>query len=318
MRILFVVNLFLVLVMELGLQVLLPVLWRAVQDVTRLEGVLQEWQVNGLQKTLIGQFRERLAVSGWLASPRDPLHECNVPLDHGWRRMLRLMPHASETLTCVEEQITLAHREQRTFINTILLTATSCTFCLLMWVWTRLKLTRRHDHCTTTSDGDLTNTHTNGSHSKEADTTLHHKREVKHMLVKTSKTWPTEATDTVQKESLFSPLWSPTAGLLMRATNLQTQHNESHKKEEEQTESIVRRSQKVNLLFWQEFGGLLRDNLQRQHSVIIYMDQPKKKIHIKGLKKNAEECYRSVKTLLAEWRPHNPPPVPGHLEDLHE
>lgn len=111
-------------------------------------------------------------------------------------------------------------------------------------MWTQLKLTWRHYHCSTTFDIDLTKTNRSGSdtkvpHGKEPESKVHQKREVTH--TKTSKSWPTDA-NINDRKNLFSLQWTITTGFLMHTTNLQTETTSRRKgsnKKEEKTEPIV-------------------------------------------------------------------------------
>lgn len=72
---------------------------------------------------------------------------------------------------------------------------------------------------------------------------------------------------------------------------------------DEKANSLERRSLLVARRFRERLAGpnkcfLLY--LQNHHSVMIFQDPARGKVHIKGSKKNVLECYAAVRTLLTE------------------
>ena len=70
-------------------------------------------------------------------------------------------------------------------------------------------------------------------------------------------------------------------------------------------DNMVRRSQVVPARFIDRLVGsdeYFLEYLKRCHSVLIFFDRVKRKLHIKGRRDNVLVCYSVVRYLLAEWR----------------
>lgn len=104
----------------------------------------------------------------------------------------------------MKEQVRLASKEHRSFTSMFLLSTFSIAFylfCILKWVWSRLRLTQRDEQTDTHSRGDLSSAEETNKRTNEADSEIKHNREAK--LIKKSK-----GLTSVNKTDLFNLLAS--------------------------------------------------------------------------------------------------------------
>lgn len=67
---------------------------------------------------------------------------------------------------------------------------------------------------------------------------------------------------------------------------------------------VVRRTLQVPSKFREHLAGTdewFLKYFRGHHSVLIFMNVVKKRIHIKGAQKNAQDCFNAAKALLSEW-----------------
>jgi len=378
-------------------------LWGVVQDARKLSQTVRAWQAAGHHTTLMGKVRERLATAWWmgplrLASPRDPLVECGIPVDGGWREMLPLMVGIKARLSCLERQIQQAEQEHKAFKAKFLVTVCCLVlvpvFGALLVGWTRARQTLARQQQQRQEEGNKQVL------QKEANSELPlieaqtceeivrwescplERRIIVVMcggmtlddLMTRKASYAHFAEDILGDEHVTGTLVvlaPPAAGVTVKdarrphsqgqeaalecaaetqgrgqqdvppledtAAQVEVQNTEieiisvedriqdlpqqeAHPvtdqcpqavptppegAEDEEANRLVRRSLLVPRRFRERLEGpgeCFLQYLRGHHSVMVFQDWPRGKLHIKGGKNNVLDCYAAVRTLLAEWR----------------
>lgn len=93
---------------------------------TRLEALVQVWEKKGLEVSVTGRLRTRMAALTWLgwlrpSDLRDPFTECGVPRhSNGWWSGLVRLEAARQRLPCLEEHMAEAEADHKLFEKRLL------------------------------------------------------------------------------------------------------------------------------------------------------------------------------------------------------
>ena len=253
-----------------GLMMMSRALWGVVEDAHKLGETVKKWRSTGPHTTLLGKVREHMSSAWWLGplkvgSPRDPMEDCGITANPGWRDVLTIMFDLKARLACLEEKVKLAEEEHNAFVTKFLLAV-----CYMVFVVRR--------------GGALARQRTRkGKRDHFADNLI------EYASIKPSS-----------EEGAHKPSQEKQGVLECAAKERSQKEKDADKK----ANTIVRRSLLVPRRFRQRLWGPGKthvDRLRDWYSVQVFPDLKRGKLHIKGDKDNVLEAYAAVKDLMKAW-----------------
>ena len=296
-----------------------------VDDARELVVLVKAWRDAGPHTTFMGKMQAYLATAWWLGplkvdAARDPLAECGVSADIGWLDILLLLVDVKVRLACVHEHIKLADAEHAVFVAMMVMSLAClvvvpvCGALLVGYCcWAR---NTRAQHLLkprlNTKEVSLKMTDTCDDLVKCDDVLVERCIIVKVML--NVMTTSVDLMDTRGDGRVTGKLLALTPPVTMDdgargrapAQDVDDALDTSSKANTPAKDvDVVRRSLPVPRRFHDKLAGpeeCFLQYLRRHHSVDVFDDIKRGKLHIKGGKANVMECYAAVRALLAKWR----------------